>query len=297
MKTKYTLITPAHNEAKLIEKVIKSVITQTILPQKWIIVDDGSTDGTSEVLRQYEAQYDFITSLRVRHVGNQPAYVHRINIFSKGCDKIKDLDYDFLGSLDADLTFESTYYEDILEEFDKNHKLGIASGVFNDEVNGKLQNTIRDPDLINTPGGLLVFRRECYEAIGGYRVMKYGAADSLAGIMARMKGWQTRSFPQYRAIHHRLMGTGYGTHILEARFQQGLAEYGIATHPVFMLAKSLRRAFLEKPYFIGSLARLSGFLYGYWLKEERQIPPEAIRFVHKEQIKRLFSYITNTNRA
>lgn len=294
MKTKYVLITPARNEARFIKNVIKSIIAQTILPQRWLIIDDASTDSTSAILRHYEANYDFITSFRVRHVGNQPAYVHRIIIFLKAYDTIKDLDYHFLGSLDADLTFEPTYYENIMAEFNRNPKLGIASGVFNDVVNGQPQNTIRDPDLINTPGGLLLFRRECYEAIGGYCVLKYGAADSLAGIMARMNGWETRSFPRYRASHHRLMGTAYGTHILKARFQQGLAEHGIATRPAFMLAKSLRRAILEKPYVIGSLARLVGFLYGYCLREEREIPPEAAHFVRKEQIRRLFSYLSGT---
>ena len=92
-------------------------------------------------------------------------------------------------------------------------------------------------------------------------------------------------------VHHRPVGTADGKSVLRARFEQGLTEYGVATHPVFMLAKSFRRAFLEKPYFTASLTRLAGFVYGYWLREERKIPHEAIRFVRREQIRRLLSCV------
>ena len=297
MKTKYVLITPVHNEEKFIEKVIKSVIVQTVLPQRWLIVDDGSTDGTSEIIKQYEDKHAFITCLRVKHENTKISYEHRINIFLRGYEEIKNIKYDFIGSLDADITFDRTYYENILVEFERNPKLGIASGIFIEIVKNQLQKVLRDPDLINTPGGLLMFRRECYEAIGGYYPLKHGGADTLAGIVARMNGWQTKAFPQYEAVHHRPVGTAGGKHILVARFGQGLTDYGLSAHPLFMLAKLLRRAYLEKPYFIGTLARLAGFMYGYWLSEKREIPPEVVRFVRKEQIRRLFSYITNSNRA
>lgn len=289
MKTKYVLITPVYNEEDLIEQVIKSVVAQTILPQKWIIVNDGSTDGTVDIIKRHQAEHDFINLLQLKREDIESYYDRRARAVLAGYEKIKNLEFDFLGVLDADITLEPTYYEQILQEFDQNPKLGIAAGIFLYEVNGCLEKPLMD--RLCTSGSHQVFRRECYEEIGGYIPLKHGGDDSLIDIMARMHGWNTWSFDEYPVVQHRMVGTGDGRSVLRARFRQGLTEYGIATYPLFMLAKSLRRAFLEKPYLIGSLARMAGFLYGYWLREEREIPPEVIRFVHKEQIRRLFSRI------
>ncbi len=289
MKTDYVLITPVYNEAAFIELVGESVISQTILPKKWVVVDDGSTDGTEKIIRKCELQHDFIMCHRVQRPNTESRYARRAQAFLVGYEQIKTLGFNFIGGLDADISLEPTYYECILEEFDKNPQLGIASGVYVDKIGNRLQ---RVPiDMNHTPGAIQMFRRECYEAIGGYIPQKYGGDDSCAEIMARMNGWQTRSFPQYEVVHHRPVGTADGKSVLRAKFEQGLTEYGVATHPVFMLAKSFRRAFLEKPYFAASLVRLAGFVYGYWLREERKIPPEAIRFVRREQIRRLVSYV------
>jgi len=287
MKTKYVLITPVYNEAKLIEQVIKSVIDQTIPPQKWVIVDDGSTDRTTKIIKQYEVKHNFITCLRLQREDVESYYSRRVWVVLTGIEAAKTLDYDFLGVLDADITCEPTYYEGLLVEFDRNPKLGIAAGVYKYEINGCLHKVLID--RLCTPGSNHVFRRECYEQIGGYIPLKYGGDDSLVDIMARMYGWKTWNFDEYPVIQHRPVGTGDGRSVLWARFRQGLTEYGIATRPAFMLAKSFRRAFLEKPYLTGSLARMAGFLYGYWLREERKIPPAAIDFVRREQIRRLFS--------
>lgn len=289
MQTKYVLVTPVHNEEELVGSVIESVISQTILPQKWVIVDDASTDGTEEIIRMYEAQHGFMIYCQLEQPNIESYYSHKTHVFLTGYQEVETLEFDFIGNLDADISLELTYYEHILEAFDKNPRLGIASGIYVDKIGNQLQKVPIDKN--HSPGAIQMFRRECYEAIGGYIPHKYGGDDSCAEIMARMNGWQTRSFSQYQAIHHRPVGTSDGRSILQARFRQGLTEYGVATHPLFMLAKSVRRVFLEKPYFTGNLARLAGFLYGYWLREERKIPPEAIRFVRREQIRRLVSYV------
>lgn len=294
MKTKYVLITPAHNEEQLIEGLIKSVIVQTIPPQKWIIVNDASTDTTGEIIKRYAGQYDFITYLRLTREAIESYYGRRSRVVLAGYEKIKSLKYDFLGVLDADITLGPTYYQGILQEFVRAPKLGIAAGIFLYEVNGRLEQALMD--RLCTSGSHQVFRRECYEQIGGYIPLKHGGDDSLVDIMARMYGWKTWSFDKYPVVQRRTVGTGDGRSILQARFRQGLTDYGIATHPVFMLAKSLRRAFLEKPYIVGSSARLAGFLYGYLLREKRTLPPGVVRFVHKEQIGRLLSYIRRTGR-
>ncbi len=288
MKKDYLLITPAHNEEENIERVIKSVVSQTIAPQKWLIVNDGSTDGTDEIIKQYEARHNFITSLRLERKDIETYYGHRTRIVLTGYEKIKNPEFDFLGVLDADISLEPTYYECILAEFDRNPKLGIASGIYVDKVKGQIRKVVKDPDEISTPGALQVFRRECYEAIGGYIPLKYGGDDSLAEIMARMGGWETKHFPKYQAVQHRTTGTSEGTHLLVAKYREGLAEYILGTHPLFALAKSFRRVFLEKPFLLASTARLSGFLSGYYLVgKNREVPDEVVSFVRREQMQRL----------
>jgi biofilm PGA synthesis N-glycosyltransferase PgaC len=287
VKTKYVLITPAHNEEQVIELAIRSVISQSVLPEEWIIVDDTSTDGTGEIIRKYQAQYNFITYHQYERQELSRGYARRAHVFLSGYKRVKASSYSFIGGLDADISMEPTYYECILHEFDKNPRLGIASGVFVDKIGNRLQKVPLGANHV--PGAIQLFRYECYEAIGGYIPQKYGGDDTCAEIMARMKGWQTRSFPQYKVIHYRPVGTSSGKSIPAARFYQGLAEYAVATHPLFMLAKSLHRLFVEKPRFIAAIARLAGFLYGYWLREERTIPADAIRFVRREQIRRLVS--------
>jgi len=291
MKTNYVLITPAYNEEEHIEKMIKSVIVQTILPEKWLILNDGSTDKTDEIIKQYKSQYDFITSLRLKREDIFSYYSRRTHVVLLGYEKIRNLEFDFLGILDADISLEPKYYENIFTEFDQNPKLGIAGGTYVNKVGKHIRKVIKDPDHISTPGGLQVFRRECYEDIGGYFILRYGGDDSLANIMARMNGWETRYFPQYQAIHYRPTGTSRGTNIFIAKWRDGRIDYTLGTHPMFALGKSLRRIFLERPFVLASIARLAGFLSGYYLLgNKREVPDEVISYVQKEQMRRLLSW-------
>jgi hypothetical protein len=203
-----------------------------------------------------------------------------------GYEIIKHIEHDFVACLDADLTLKPTYYENLLREFQQDPKLGIASGIYVNKVNDHLEKVSRDSS--STPGGLQVFYRECYESIGGYRPLLYGGEDALADIMARMHGWHTKSFSKYETIHHRLIGVRGGTSALKGKFTQGLAEYRLGTHPIFMVAKSLRRLFIEKPYICASSARFSGFLQGYLKRDGRDVSDEIKKYIRNEQLSRLF---------
>ncbi len=287
MNARYVLVTPAYNEEIHIESLILSVVAQTIKPQKWLIVDDGSNDATSEIIKKYENQHDFITCHRLERGDIISYYDRRANVVLTGIEKIKDMEFDFLAVLDADIIPEPNYFEGIMQEFDRDPQLGIAAGIFMYEVNNRRE--IALTDRLCTSGSHQVFRRECYNQIGGYVPLKYGGDDSLVDIMARMHGWKTCNFDEYPVLQKRVVGTGDDKTVLQARFGQGLTDYGIATHPIFMMAKCLRRAFLEKPYIVGGMARWAGFSAGYLRREKRQISSEVISFVRKEQIKRLFS--------
>jgi len=291
MKIDYVLVTPVHNEKDVLEKAIESIISQTILPQKWVIVDDVSTDGSDNIIKKYQMRYDFITVLRFQPSSTNSYYSRKTEVFLAGYKKIKGLKWNFIGNLDADITLPPDYYERIFEKFNKNSKLGIASGIYLDKIGEKHQRALIDKN--HSPGALQMFRRECYEVIGGYMPQKYGGDDTCAEIMARMNGWETRSFAEIQAIHLRPVGTRNKKTIHRARFFQGLTEYGVGSHPLFMICRCLRRAFLEKPYLSGSIVRLAGFLYGYLIRDKRTIPDEVISYLRKEQIGRLLAQISS----
>jgi len=281
----YVIITPAYNEDGFIGETIKSVAIQTIVPKKWIIVDDGSTDSTAAIIKQYQKDYEFIEYYgRVRQA-EQSYYESNVWAILEGYERVRTLDFDYLAILDADMILCEDYYQEIFNRFDINRDVGIATGTYLEDINGRLIEALID--RYSTPKALQVFRRACYEQIGGYIPCKNGGEDSCAEIMARTHGWQTWSFPDIKAIHQRPVGMGDGRAAFSAKFKQGLTDYCLATHPVFMLAKCLRRSLIERPYIVSGLARLAGFLYGYMIRAERDIPENARRYVRKEQMKRL----------
>jgi len=285
---KYVIVTPAYNEECFIQATIESVLRQTVLPVKWIIVDDGSTDATAEIVKQYAKDYHFIECYSRERKDEHAYYESNVYAILEGYERVKELDYGYLAILDADISLPKDYYEQILLRFEKDKKLGVASGVYQDMVNGKLRKVLNDRR--STPKAIQVFRRECYEKIGGYLPMKYGGEDTVACVMARMNGWKSWSFPELCVVHSKPAGTGHSGNMLKIRFRQGLNEYGLATHPLFMLFKSLRRCVKERPFILSGLARITGFLYGCCLREKRQIPDDMVRFIHREQMGRLFNF-------
>jgi biofilm PGA synthesis N-glycosyltransferase PgaC len=281
----YVLITPAYNEGRFIAKTIEGVLAQTQPPLRWVIVDDGSTDDTWDTVRRYADRCGFIDSYQRRRAAGETYYGSNVRAILEGYARVQDLDFDYLGVLDADMVLCPCYYEEIIRRFEANRDLGIAAGTYVEEVAGGWQEAFIDRR--STPKALQVFRRACYGQIGGYVPCPNGGEDSYTEILARMHGWQTWSFPDLKAVHQRPVGTGDGRSILRAKFRQGLTDYCLATHPVFMMAKCLRRCFRERPYGGAGLARLAGFAYGYLVHERRQIVDDARRYVRKEQMRRL----------
>lgn len=286
---RYVLITPAYNEGRFIGKTIEGVLAQTQRPIRWVIVDDGSTDDTGEIIRRYAQQAEFIDGCQRRRDANETYYGNNVYAILQGYARVKDLDFDYLGILDADMILGPRYYEEIFRRFEMNPELGIAAGTFVEEIGGcRVEAFI---DRRSTPKALQVFRRACYEQIGGYVPCPQGGEDTYTEIMARMHGWQTWSFPEIQAVHQKPVGMGDGKSILRGKFRQGVTDYCLGTHPVFMLAKCLRRCLRERPHGSAGLARLAGFVCGYLTRERRQIVDEARRYVRKEQMNRLWASV------
>jgi poly-beta-1,6-N-acetyl-D-glucosamine synthase len=285
MKYDYSIITPAFNECRYIETTIQGVLAQTVQPKRWIIVDDGSTDATPDIVKKYAAEYLWIEYIRREKIAGQTYFASNVYAIECGYEMVKGADFDFLGILDADISLPSDYYEKILSRMIMDKRLGIASGVYEDNIKGKRRKILNDRR--STPKALMIFRRECYQEIEGLFPLKYGGEDTYACITARMKGWKTWSFPDIVAIHNKPVGTGHGRNMLQIRFRQGYGEYYFATHPIFMLLKSLRRCIKETPYILGGIARILGYIYASIRREDRQIPSNIIDFIRHEQVERI----------
>src|SRR5678816_927929 len=130
----YVVITPARNEATFIEQTIQSMAAQKIPPLKWVIVSDGSTDGTDDIVKKYAAQHDWIELVRMPE-RKERHFAGKILAFNAGFDRVKDLGYEFVASLDADITFDNEYFAFLLEKMAANPKLGLVGTPFRE--NGK----------------------------------------------------------------------------------------------------------------------------------------------------------------
>jgi len=282
MQTSYVLITPARNEEAYIKHTIESIISQTILPKKWIIVSDGSIDHTYEIVREYVANYDFIQFFHKNTVGDRDFY-SKVNAINFGYKQLGKIEYDFIGILDADVSFEPNYYELILEKFQQNCMLGIAGGAVFDKCGHKYIDRVFSPWSV--PGAIQLFRRKCFDDIGGFIPHRIGGEDTFAEITARLHGWQVQSFYDIKVFHHRQTGTA-GINIYLANINRGKLCYLLGYHPFYFLIKCVHRI-KEKPYVIGSLLKLGGYCWSSIIREKRSVSDDFINYIRREQIERL----------
>lgn len=277
----YVLITPARNEADYIELTIQSMIAQTSLPLKWVIVSDGSTDGTDDIVKKYLQAYPWIELVRTPE-RKERHFAGKVMAFNAGYEKVKNLSYDIIGNLDADLSFEKGYFEFLLSKLVENPKLGVAGTPFVED--GKHYD-FRYASTDHVSGACQLFHKKCFEEIGGYIPIKGGGIDWTAVTTARMKGWQTRTFIEKTCIHHRKIGTGSNGKLM-AQFKYGQKNYYLGGHPLWHLSRSVFQM-KNKPYIIGGILLLWGYIWAYIRKMERPISPELMRFYRAEQMQRL----------
>lgn len=282
-KKAYVLITPARNEEGYIEMTIKSVVSQTVLPKKWVIVSDGSTDRTEEIVSSYLEKYKFIQLVRTPGE-NKRNFGSKVDAFNAGYEKVKDIEHDFIGNLDADVSFEPNYFENIINKFEENNKLGIAGGHILELDGGKFRKY--KYNLASVAGAVQLFKKQCYQEIGGYCSLECGGIDAIAEVMTRMKGWQIKTFPEIEVKHHRRIGVTQ-ENIMSKWFHYGIKENLIGAHPIFMFAKCIHR-FKEKPYIIGGLIMMCGYLCSLVRRDTRQVSREVFQYLRSEQKKRLY---------
>ena len=280
----YVLLTAAKNEEDFIALTLESVISQTILPGQWVIVSDGSTDRTDEIVRSYAARFPFIELLRLEK-GSKRTFSSKARAIKAAQGRIRVANYHYVGILDADVSFEPFYYEGIIQKFEQTQRLGVAGGLLFDRQGHKYVKQITSTEW-SVSGPVQMFRRECFEQIGGYVPVRSGV-DAIAEIMARMHGWTVRAFPELKVLHHR--NTGSQTSGLFKRpFRSGQEAYSLGYHPLFLLTKSLSR-FVQKPYILGSILMLCGYGWNCVSGKGHDVSQEFVEYLRTEQMTRLSS--------
>lgn len=273
----YVLITAAKNEADLIEKTINSVISQTILPVRWVVVSDGSTDSTDEIVKHYSEKFEWIEliSLPIRR---ERHFAGKAFAFNEGYASLRGIAFDIIGNLDADVSFDSDYFEFLIRKFAQNPALGVAGTPFRE---GSKQYNYRFSRKEHVSGACQLFRRECFESIGGYIPRKEGGIDLAAVVTARMKGWRTETFTEKYCVHNRPMGKA-GAHFLKYTFRSGYGDYQFGVHPVWQLLRCVYQM-TNRPYYIVGLLLLAGYMWAMITRAGWAVSTEFVLFRRREQ--------------
>lgn len=282
----YVLITPTRNEEAFIVKTIESMIRQTVLPTKWVIVDDGSTDNTAEIVNRYLAAYAWIEMVRLP-LRRDRSFAGKVHAFNAGLERVKILQYDIIGNVDSDISFDEDHFEFLLRKFSDDPRLGVAGTVFREE--GYSSESDSFEGRYHVAGQCQLFRKECWEQIGGYIPHRAGGIDWMAVTTARMMGWKTESFREKSFFHHRHLGTAERG-VVSSLFSYGEKDYYLGGHPVWQVFRVAYRC-TKKPYFLGGIALGLGYCLAVMRRTPRPISRELMAFHRKEQMVKLRSIL------
>ncbi len=277
---RYVLITPAHNEERFIPKTLESMAAQTLLPERWIIVNDGSTDKTADIAADYAQRFPWIQlvhrSPRLdRHFGA------KVHAFNAGLERVGSLDFDVIGNLDADISFDPGYLEFLMKKFATDPTLGVAGTPFLENGYDSARDSFEGENHV--AGGCQLFRRRCFQDVGGYVPNPAGGIDWIAVTTARMKGWKTQSFPEKRFHHYRTLGTA-GRSRAAASFSYGEKDYYLGGSPLWQLFRVAYRA-TKQP--LDGAALLAGYCWAAARRMKRPVCRELMRFHRREQTRKL----------
>jgi poly-beta-1,6-N-acetyl-D-glucosamine synthase len=280
----YVLVTPAHNEGEYLELTAESIVRQTVRPLRWLIVSDGSTDRTDEIAQRYSAEYPWIAYLRLER-NDGYSFAGKARCFNAGYAALAHLTFDLVGNLDGDVSLDKDYFSFLLERFESDPALGVAGTPMIEPGHDPVRDGIFN--LSDVFGACQVFRRPCFEEVGGYVPIRAGGIDWIALRTARMRGWKTRSFLEKRFYHHRPMGLRKGGGV-RAKFLHGEKDYFLGNHPLWELSRAAYQV-TRRPYVVGGISLYLGYTWAAVRRVPRVVSPELLRFHRQEQIDRLKS--------
>lgn len=278
----YVLITPARNEERNIERTLQSVVQQTQRPLRWVVVDDGSTDKTPDIVARYAKDHPWIQLVR-RSARSDRSFAGKAHAVNTGLEQVRDLRFEVMGNLDADVSFETDYMAFVVAKFADDPQLGVAGTPFTEDGYDSTRDSFEGENYVAGPCQL--FRYRCFQEIGGYVANRAGGVDWIAVMTARMKGWTVRAFPEKRFHHHRTMGTAERG-ALSALFSYGEKDYYLGGSPIWQLFRVTYRL-TKKPYIGGGLALFFGYFSAALRLMERPVSPELMRFHRRDQMRKL----------
>lgn len=282
----YVLVTAAHNEEGYLEQTISSVLQQSLLPLKWVIVNDGSTDKTAQIIDSFARSSGIIEKLDLLN-GHAHSFGAQARAQMAGYAMLANIHFDFIGVLDADIVLPSNYYSSILNVLRSNPSLGMAGG-FIYEKEGEVYKSRKFNRESSVAGAIQTFRRETFEKIGGIGPLKYGGHDWLAETKVRMHGWTSIAVPDLKAYH--LRHTGSSAHPLLDAYRQGRMDYDLGSHPLFEVLKCSARITV-KPFGLAALARLAGYAKSWFKCDPLGVPQDVKYNLQNSQLTRIKSIL------
>ena len=281
----YCIITPTKNEGKYIEKLIQSMIAQEILPSEWLIMDDDSSDDTSEIVSKYLKNHSFIKYVKLSSFRKDLVNTGgRVAAVINYADTLRSSKSDILGKVDGDVSFDKDFFSKILDAFQKDSLLGIASGHLVE--NGVPENI---PNREGCRGATLIIRYDCYLQIGGFYESKTRGEDTLATVAARAKGWKTWTFDFY--FNH-LKPEGIRKSKLKNHYITGCYKGSIPYWLPFFLGNIARDVF-KKPYLIGALVQIYAYCLFRYILRYKPFPDfvsKQFRSEQKNMFKKIVGY-------
>lgn len=277
---RYVVITPVRDEESYLRFTIEAMLQQTVLPQEWVIVDDGSKDHTGEIIDDYAGRYGWIRAVHRKDRGFRKPGGGVVDAFNDGYRALGSNDWDFIAKFDGDLTFESNYFEKCFEEFERDPRLGVGGGVIYCVLNGVKR--FEETPIFHVRGATKIYRKECWDAIGGFWPVP--GWDTMDEVKANSLGWTSRSFSHLHLLHHR--GTGLADGVWRTMVKYGRANYICGYHPLFMVSKCIARL-VRRPYVLGSVGLMYGFVSSQVMNVPRIDDPAAIAFLRRQQLRRL----------
>jgi glycosyltransferase involved in cell wall biosynthesis len=279
------VITPAKNEEKFISHAIESMLQQTLKPVKWIIVDDGSTDKTMDIIERHKRAHHWIEVVTIHNKPEKRLYGAKvIRAFYEGYKSITDVDYEFVVKMDADIKFPSHLFKEIADTFKKDEKLGLCSAILVEE------NSEAKPSEGYIGGFLKCVRKKCFDEIGGFAVAN--GWDGLDQLKAKYLGWEIKNIP-VKVIHLRPTGTEYKSR--QFFYNNGIAHYRLGNDLPLTLIRSLIQL-KEKPFGRASLSYFRGYMSALFSRQPKLVDrglEKYIRRAHYRKLRRLF--IRNSN--
>jgi poly-beta-1,6-N-acetyl-D-glucosamine synthase len=251
---KYVIVSPVKDEEAYLDRMINSVLRQTALPARWVIVDDGSCDDTPQILKKYSEQHDWIRPVRLERSEQRQLGITEIRAFAIGFSFLNDIEFDYIVKLDCDVELPFDYFARLLSRF-QDPTLGIASGIYV-EPNGDAWVPVSMPEY-HAAGASKVVRSDCFREIGGF--ISDRGWDTIDEIRAHMAGWNTCHFPDIVFRHLRNEGSAAGP--LETNRMHGHIYYLTGGNTLFLLLKVLHRCWFGRPFILGGLSMLVGFLW------------------------------------